>query len=72
MKQSTISNQIATAWNKVPLILRSVLTGFIASSAGIATWSIMFSEIAAPWSILPMTISLWAYLKFLSVSCCSK
>jgi len=66
MKQSTISNQIAKAWNKLPLILRSVLTGFIVSSIGIAIWSIMLLRIAAPWTILPMIIALWAYLKFFS------
>jgi len=66
MKQSTISNQITTAWKKVPLIIRSVLTGFIVSSIGIAIWSIMLTGIAAPWSVLPMIIALWAYLKYFS------
>jgi len=72
VKLSTISNQIAITWNKLPLILRAVLTGFIVSSIGIATWSIMISSIAAPWSILPMIIALWAYLKFFSGSWSSK
>ncbi|HXB45153.1 MAG TPA: type II CAAX endopeptidase family protein [Puia sp.] len=60
------------AWSKLPLILRAVLTGFAVSSAGIAIWSIMLSGIAAPWSILPMIIALWAYLKFFSGSWGSK
>jgi membrane protease YdiL (CAAX protease family) len=66
MKQGTISNQISIVWNRLPLILRSVLTGFIVSSIGIAIWTFMFSKIAAPWSVLPMIIALWAYLKFFS------
>jgi len=72
MKRNSISNQIAMAWSKLPLILRAVLTGFAVSSAGIAIWSIMLSGIAAPWSILPMIIALWAYLKFFSGSWGSK
>jgi hypothetical protein len=43
-----------------------VFTGFIVSSIGIAIWTFMFSKIAAPWSVLPMIIALWAYLKFFS------
>ena len=66
MKQGTISNQISIVWNRLPLILRSVFTGFIVSSIGIAIWTFMFSKIAAPWSVLPMIIALWAYLKFFS------
>ena len=68
MKQSTISNQIVIGWNKLPLILRSVLTGFFVSAFGIAIWSAFVTGIAAPWSILPMIIVLCAYLKFFSGS----
>jgi membrane protease YdiL (CAAX protease family) len=66
MKQSTFSNQIAIGWNKLPLILRSVLTGLFVSAIGIAIWSTFLTSIKAPWSILPMIIALWAYLKFFS------
>jgi membrane protease YdiL (CAAX protease family) len=66
MKQGTISKQIAMAWNRVPLILRTILAGFTVSAIGIAIWSLMLSTIPAPWSILPMIIALWAYLKFFS------
>jgi len=66
MKQATISDQISIVWNRLPLILRSVLTGFMVSSIGIAIWTLMLLKIAAPWSVLPMIIALWAYLKFFS------
>jgi membrane protease YdiL (CAAX protease family) len=72
MKQNTISNQIAVAWSRLPLILRAILAGLTVSSVGIALWSIMLSGIAAPWSILPMIIALWAYFKFFSGSWGSK
>jgi membrane protease YdiL (CAAX protease family) len=46
--------------------VRSVLTGAAVSTIGIVVWSVLFMTIPAPWSILPMVIFLWAYLKFFS------
>ena len=66
MKQRTISNQIAIEWNRLPLILRAALTGFTVSSVGITIWSLILSTIPAPWSILPMIVALWVYLRFFS------
>jgi hypothetical protein len=68
MKQNTISNQIHAAWRKWQFAPRPVLTGFAVSSIGIAIWSVLLGAIPAPWSILPMIIALWAYLKFFSGS----
>jgi membrane protease YdiL (CAAX protease family) len=64
MEQGTISNRISVGWNKLPLVLRSILTGFAVSTIGITVWSVMLATIPAPWSILPMIVALWAYLKF--------
>ena len=66
MKQNTISKQINAAWSQWPFALRTVLTGFAVSAIGIAIWSVLLGTIPAPWSILPMAIGLWAYLKFFS------
>ena len=46
--------------------VRSVLTGAAVSTFGIVIWSVLIMTIPAPWSILPMVIFLWAYLKFFS------
>ncbi|HEY8734248.1 MAG TPA: hypothetical protein VIL90_06755 [Puia sp.] len=72
MKQSAITSQIASIWNRLPLIIRATLTGFAVSSAGIAVWSLTVSSISFWWSIIPMTIALWLYLKFFSGSWSSK
>jgi Predicted metal-dependent membrane protease len=66
MKTVIILNQIANSWNKLPLIVRSLLTGFTVSSIGITIWSALLSGINVPWSIPPMIVALWAYLKFFS------
>jgi membrane protease YdiL (CAAX protease family) len=68
MKPNTISNQISKTWNQLPLVIRAVLGGFMVSSIGIAIWSLLLSGFAAPWSILPMIVALWAYWKFFSGS----
>jgi hypothetical protein len=72
MKQNTLLNQAAIAWNRIPLIIRSVFTGLVVSSVGIAIWSLLLPTIAPPWSIFPMVIALWVYLKFFSGSWGSK
>jgi membrane protease YdiL (CAAX protease family) len=68
MKPNTISNQISKTWNQLPLVIRAVLGGFMVSSIGIAIWGLLLSGFAAPWSILPMIVALWAYWKFFSGS----
>lgn len=72
MKQSIISNQISLAWDKAPLIIRSVLTGFTVSAVGVTIWNLLLTRITAPWSVIPMIITLWVYLKFFSGSWGSK
>jgi len=66
MKQNTISNQPKTTASNWPYALRSVFSGAIVSTIGIAVWSVLLMTVPAPWSILPMVIFLWAYLKFFS------
>jgi membrane protease YdiL (CAAX protease family) len=66
MKQNTISPQTSASLSNWSFILRSVLTGAAVSTIGIAIWSVLLITIPAPWSVLPMVIFLWAYLKFFS------
>src|SRR5947209_5404375 len=68
MKGRTILHQFANAWIKSPLLLRAIVTGFSVSAIGIGTWSLALSNSKAPWSIIPMALALWAYLKFFSGS----
>jgi len=66
MKQDTSSIQVHAARNKWLFVLRTVLTGAVVSGIGIGVWSILLMTIPAPWSILPMVIVLWVYLKYFS------
>jgi membrane protease YdiL (CAAX protease family) len=64
MKQIIGSNSDARSWKGPLFILKAALVGFMVSSVGIAVWSIFLLKIAAPWSVLPMVVALWVYLKW--------
>ena len=66
MKQNAISNQPNATTSHGTFLLRTVLIGAAVSTIGIALWSILLFTVPAPWSVLPMIIFLWAYLKFFS------
>jgi membrane protease YdiL (CAAX protease family) len=66
MKQNSIPTQIVVAWNRLPLVVRAVLTGFMVSSVGIAVWGLMLTSWGPAWAVPLMVIVLWAYLKFAS------
>jgi membrane protease YdiL (CAAX protease family) len=66
MKQTKHSNQPLHTLQNLSFALRPVLAGFAVSSLGIAIWSVLLITIPAPWSVMPMAIVLWAYLKFFS------
>lgn len=60
------SNVFGRIWMKIPLIVRSVLTGFGISSLGITFWVLLVENIAPPWSVLLMTPLLglyWMYFR---------
>jgi membrane protease YdiL (CAAX protease family) len=68
MKQIPGSNPSGGIRPGLPVLLQSVLIGFLVSSAGISVWSLFLLNIKAPWSAFAMLIVLWAYLKWFSGS----
>lgn len=68
MKQVKGSGSEVASRNGLSLIMKAVLTGFLVSSAGIAVWSLFLLKIAAPWSVIPMVLALWVYLRWFSGS----
>lgn len=59
---------LKNTWNRIPLVVRAILTGFVISTIGVITWAGIGTTIPMPWSFLLMTGLLWAYLKFFSGS----
>jgi hypothetical protein len=66
MKQNNISDQFNPGTGNWLFTFRHVLTGFVVSTIGIIIWSVLLTIIPSPWSVLPMIVFLWAYLKFFS------
>lgn len=60
------SNAFGRFWMKLPLVIRSILTGFGVTSLGVGIWVFLFTYIAVPWSIGPMGVILifyWMYFR---------
>jgi membrane protease YdiL (CAAX protease family) len=66
MKQNKISDPFNPGTGNWLFTLRHVLTGFVVSTIGIIIWGVLLTIIPSPWSVLPMIVFLWAYLKFFS------
>jgi membrane protease YdiL (CAAX protease family) len=55
-------------WTKVPLIIRAILLGFIISTIGVISWSLIATFVPMPWSIIIMIGLLLIYWKYFSGS----
>jgi len=68
MKKSTTLNFFGVLWDRLPLIIRAVITGSLVSGLGVGVWNVLFSSLRSAWAILPMTGCLWVYCKYFSGS----
>jgi membrane protease YdiL (CAAX protease family) len=58
------SNAFGRFWMKVPLVVRSILSGFVVTSIGVGIWVLLVTYIPVPWSVVPMgaiLILYWIY-----------
>jgi len=60
------SNAFGRIWMKVPLVLRSILSGFGVGSLGIGIWALVVAIIPVPWSVVPMGAILILYWMYFS------
>jgi len=60
------SNVFGRFWMKIPLVVRSILSGFGVSSLGVGIWVLLFTYIPAPWSVVPMGAILILYWMYFS------
>ena len=58
------SNAFGRIWMKVPLVVRSILTGFTVTSLGVGIWVLMVKNIPEPWSVVPMGAMLIIYWRY--------
>lgn len=59
-----IKLQLGRFWNRVPLVLKAILTGFVVSTLGVVTWPLIGTTVPMPWAFIVMVGVLWAYLKY--------
>ena len=58
------SNVFGRFWMKVPLVVRSILSGFGVSSLGVGIWVLMVTNIPVPWSIVAMGAILILFFQY--------
>jgi membrane protease YdiL (CAAX protease family) len=64
MKKKQGTNKFLKNWERLPILIRSIFSGFLVSTAGITAWTIMLLVIMPPWSVIPMIFALWVFWKF--------
>jgi len=66
MQQVKIFDSIFRMWDRLPLIIKAMVSGAFVSSIGVFTWGGMLSLFPGPWVILPMVFILWLFWKVFS------
>jgi len=61
-------SKVIRIWNKVPLIIRAIILGFVISTTGVMSWSLLATLIPVPWSFILMIGILWVFIKYFSGS----
>jgi membrane protease YdiL (CAAX protease family) len=64
MKRKQGTKAILKNWERLPILIRAIISGFLVSTIGITVWTVMFLIIKPPWSVIPMIFALWAFWKF--------
>lgn len=57
-------------WQRLPVIVKAILTGALAASVGTVTWALLVKANlklfpGVPWSVLPAAFLLWIYWRYL-------
>ncbi len=60
------SNAFGRIWMKVPLVVRSIITGFSVASIGVGAWVLLATYLQVPWSVLAMGVFLILYFIYFS------
>ena len=60
------SNAFGRFWMKLPLIVRSLLSGFVVFSSGVTIWVLLVTRLPGPWSVVLMGAILILYWMYFS------
>jgi membrane protease YdiL (CAAX protease family) len=59
---------MARFWRRMPLLIRSLVSGVLIAEIGISVWLVAWALIPAPWPLVVMSGVLWLYCKYFSGS----
>jgi hypothetical protein len=71
MQVSSDKSKLYLLWKKLAVIIRSVITGVVVAAAGTLPWALL-ARInidhlpSIPWSVLPASIYLWFFWKYIN------
>ena len=64
-RSKTSDSGVIRFWQRIPLVIRVIIIGFIVFEIGVVTWVLIVAPfVPAPWSILVMCGVLWLYWKY--------
>lgn len=55
-------------WQRIPLVIRAIVSGIFVSTIGVYAWLVIGPLIPGPWSIIVMGSVLWLYWRYFSGS----
>jgi len=68
-KPLSLAASIVRFWQRVPVLLRAIVLGFVTFEIGVVAWAMILAPLVpAPWSVLAMVAVLWLYWKYFSGS----
>lgn len=68
---TTSSNRWKLSWNRLPVIIKAIITGVLVAAAGTLPWAYLVRLNidhlpSVPWSIIPTLIYLWFFWKYVN------
>lgn len=66
MNSKSLNPDSPNFWNRIPIVIRAVVIGFLVVLIGIIFWDLDYTFIPLPWSLLTMLPILWAFVKYFS------
>lgn len=63
------SSTVLALWRRLPVVVRAVLTGLVAATAGTTPWAVLVSAnskhwSAIPWAVPPTALYVWLYWRY--------
>jgi membrane protease YdiL (CAAX protease family) len=65
-KPQAVYSTITGLWQRIPVVVRAIIVGFVVTEIGIGAWLAIAALIPAPWSLVVSSAVLWAFWRYFS------